>query len=140
VVNGYYVATFTTKSPNGRKDARSVALRRHRGRFIRLRPFQRKDPCAFVRNARLRSPVFGGLSNSRAVLSFRVAERANVRIVVRRGRRVVRRYKTRSFRAGRTHRKRLGIPARARRGAYRVELIARKPGHGSRVTVTGRKL
>jgi hypothetical protein len=138
VRDGYYIATFAARSPNGRRDVRSVALRRDAGRFFQLRPFQRKNPCGIVSNARLISPFFGGRSRSPLTLAFRLRETANVRVIVRRGRRVVRRYKSRSFAAGRTHRRRLGIP-RGRSGEYTVVLRVSSPGHGSSVSLTGRK-
>jgi hypothetical protein len=140
VVDGYYIATFAARSPNGRRDVRSVALRRDGGRFFQLRPFQRRNPCGIVRDARLVSPFFGGISDSPLTLAFRLNETANVRIVVRRGRRVVKRYRSRSYRVGRTHRKRLNIPTALRGGEYSVVLRVTAPGHGSTVTVTGRKL
>jgi hypothetical protein len=53
---------------------------------------------------------------------------------------VAKRFKAKSYRAGRTHRKRIKLRSSARRGNYRVVLKVTKPGHGSQVTVTGRKL
>jgi hypothetical protein len=117
-----------------------VALRRDAGRFFQLRPFQRKNPCGLVSDARLVSPFFGGQLDVPLRLAFRLRETANVRIIVRRGRRVVKRYKSKSYRSGRTHRKRLNIPTGLRGGEYSVVLRVSSPGHGSTVTVTGRKL
>jgi hypothetical protein len=140
IANGYYVAEFTTTTASGRTERRRVALRRSAGRFLPLRTFERTIPCGFVQQAGLVQPVFGGSRNARATLSFRLSEAAAVDVEIRRGSRVVRRIRARSFAAGQTQRLNVSLPRSARRGEYTFTLRARTTGHTSSVTLVGRKL
>ena len=115
-------------------------MRRTAGRFLPLRTFERTSPCGFVRQAGLVQPVFGGTRDARATLSFRLNEAAAVDVEIRRGSRVVRRIRARSFAAGRTQRINVSLPRAARRGEYTFTLRARTQGRTSSVTVVGRKL
>jgi hypothetical protein len=125
--NGFYVARFTTKAPNGSTDFRHVALRRKRGRFYRVPYFDRRASCELVKYATLGRPVFGGKKRRPLKLTFRLRKAATVEVVVRRGGKVVKRYKAKTYRPGKqTLRVKLG--RRAKRGTYRVGVKATRPG------------
>jgi hypothetical protein len=137
---GYYFAKFATKAPNGQTDTRRVGLRRTANRFFRLRAFDRREACSLVREMRLKSPVFGGTANRRMKLAFRLEESSRARIVVRRKGKVVKRFKAKNYRGGRTHRKGIKLPPGAKGGEYQVVLKATHPGRAVNVVITGRKV
>ena len=69
-------------------------------------------------------PVFGGAPRARALgISVRLTESRRAELVVRRGRRVVKRFRARTLAAGRTHRFRLS-PRGLTAGKYRITLRA----------------
>jgi hypothetical protein len=136
VRNGYYVARFTSRAPNGKRDVRRIALRRSRGRFRRLGRVERIEPCHLLSSFKLRSAVFGSRRALRA--TFRLRETSRVTIEVRRGGRVFKRFRG-NFRAGRTHRIRFAR-RKLRVGDYRVRLRARHPGKTTTSTLVARRL
>jgi dienelactone hydrolase len=102
-------------------------LRRAGGRFARRGTFRTIAGCGTIRDATLARPVFGGRGLKPLDVRFRLNTGARVAVTVRRGKRVVRRYRARSHSPGRTIR--LRLPARGRaRGAYRVTIVARPVG------------
>jgi hypothetical protein len=128
--NGYYVARFRVRAPDGTTDVRRVAVRRVRGRFRRVPAFEAHRGCGLVESFALAQPVF----RRSLRMTFRLGESANVSVEVRRGRRVVKRFPARMYAAGRTHRLRVA----ARRGAHRVTLKAERPGRSSTLTLRAR--
>jgi hypothetical protein len=134
--DGYYVARFTTRAPNGKREARNVALRRADGRFRRLGRVERVRPCTLLSLYRLGSSVWG--SQRALKIAFRLRESSSVRIdISHRGRRVKRFRGT--YAAGRTHRLEFGR-RRAKLGDYRVTLRARHPGKTSQSSLVSRRL
>ena len=133
---GYYVVGFRTRARDGSTDVRRVAVRRSRGRFRRAPALERHGACSVVQSFALSRPVFGGAPRPRALrISLRLAESRRAAVVVRRGRRVVKRFPPRTLAAGRVHRLRLSARGLAR-GKYRIVLRA-----GDAVaTLTARRL
>ncbi|MBA3358814.1 MAG: hypothetical protein H0U20_05100, partial [Thermoleophilaceae bacterium] len=87
---------------------------------------------------RLSGSTFGANKRRLAAL-FRVRRRSRVSVVVRRGGRVVRRLRTRSFAARRPFR--LAIPSKGlRRGDYRVTVTARSGSERVTRTLVSRRL
>ena len=126
---GTYVARFRA----GRQ-RRLVVLRKRRGRLARRPTYARPKGCDFLSALRLSAPAF----TKRGVrIRYRLAQPARVSIVVRRGRRVVKRFRTRRRAPGRTHRLRL---RGARRGIYRVSIVARGATRTVRATVAAERL
>ena len=102
-------------------------LRRANGRFARRGTFRTLAGCGTIRDATLARPVFGGRAGKPLDIRFRLNTPARVEVVVRRGKRTVRRFRARLRQAGRTFK--LRLPASAtRHGAHRVTITARPVG------------
>ena len=121
--DGYLFVRFRVPAAGGTDVRRSVLIRRH-GRFRRGPSFYRRASCATLAQFKLERPVFGGRRTRALGIAYRVATRSRVSVVVRRGRRVVRRFRARTQRPGRTVRLRLGA-RKLRRGRYRVRITVR---------------
>jgi hypothetical protein len=134
VRDGIYIVRFTKRLARGRVDVRRVVLERRRGRWRRLPDYYRRVSCGRLSSFKLTRPVFGGTTRRSLGIAFRVSTRSRVGIVVLRGRRVVKRFRTSSRAPRRTHRLRLS-PRGLRRGAYRVRLTVR-PARGEPLTAT----
>ncbi len=119
--DGFLYARLQIRDERGRTDTRRIALRRRGGRFA-LRPtFYRATSCATLTSFKLERPVFGGRRSRSLGISYRLARAGRVTIEVRRGPRVVRRFRTATRAANVTHRLRLGARG-LRRGRYEVRL------------------
>jgi hypothetical protein len=100
--------------------------RRAGGRFVRRGTFRTLAGCGTIRDATLARPVFGGRGGGRSLrIRFRLNTAARVEVTVRRGKRVVRRFRARNRRPGRTIR--MSVPGHPR-GAHRVTITARPVG------------
>jgi hypothetical protein len=139
VRNGYYVVRFAVRAPNGSTDFRRVAFRRAKGRFKRLPPYSRGTQCSLVNTFKLERPVFGGTKRRSLGIAFRLGRAARVTVTVTRKGKRVKRFKQRSYNAGRTYRLRLGAKGR-KRGLYRVTLRARRPAAAATHRLSARKL
>ena len=137
--NGFYSARFRVKAPNGGTDVRHVALRRKRGRFYVLKPFDRRDTCELIKLYSLRRPVFGGKPRKAVKLTFKLARAATVEITVRRGNRVVKRIRPTSYTAGKK-RVVIRLSRKAKRGTYRFGIKATRPGQVTGFTLHSRYL
>jgi hypothetical protein len=92
-----------------------------------------------VRELGLSSPVLGGRRRPLGV-RYRLDRAARVTIALKRGRRTVRRLRTRRVRGERTYRVRFGA-RRLRRGRYRVVLVVRSlGGRRARASVAASRL
>jgi hypothetical protein len=140
--DGIYVARFTARGANGQKDSRRVALLRRNGRFSLLPSYSGRDGCGAIRSFKLERPVFGGSTNRALNLSFRVGAQSTASVTVRRGNRVVRTSRARSYAPGRTHRLRFTVKrATFPRGRYRVTLTVRDAaGRVTRQTLTSQRI
>jgi acyl-homoserine-lactone acylase len=120
---GRYYARFRIRSESGKLDDRHVAFTVGRRRVSRGPRFRRADGCGTLRRFGLARPTFGRRGSSLGIF-YRLGRRARVSVTVRRGRRVVRRFRTRGRRANRTHTLRLRSRG-LRRGRYRVRIVVR---------------
>jgi hypothetical protein len=138
--DGFYVVRYTARLAGRRTDVRRLALQRVHGRF-RARPdYYRHAGCGELVSFKLTRPVFGGRGRRALGISYRLARNAVVSLTVLRGRRVVKRGRTATRRAGVTHRLRLAS-AGLRRGDYRVRLTIARPGaRPVTATLTSRRL
>jgi hypothetical protein len=122
------------------KDVRRTTLRRKDGRFRRAKSFYRRASCATLAQFKLERPVFGGRTNRSLGIAYRVGTRARVSVVVRRGKKVVRRFRTRSERPGETVRLRLA-GEKLRRGRHRVTITVRpQRGVTTRASLSAQRL
>ena len=127
---GRYGARFSILSESGKLDTRRVAFRIRRGRVVRAARYDRRAGCGMVARFALSRPAF-----RRALLvAYRVNRRARVSLALLRGRRVVRRYRTRVRRDGRLYRVRVNGRG-LRRGAYRFRLTVRAGKRRARSTL-----
>ena len=115
--------------------SRRIAFTVRRGRVRLLPAFERVAPCGPLRRLKLTGPVFGGKRGALGI-AYRFGERARVDIRVMRGSKVVRR--VRGFRRARVEH-RLRLPARSRRGTYRVVLTVTGPSGTVRQVVSARR-
>ena len=99
----------------------------------------RRQSCALLDSLRVRRSVFGSKRKRPLVALFRLAEDASVTVEVRRRGKLVKRFASRMYAAGRTHRLRLGSRRRPR-GDYQVVLTAVRTGKTDSATVTARRL
>jgi hypothetical protein len=137
VIDGYYVARLQV--PVGRSsDQRQLGLRRSGGRFRSLPPFVRNPVCAALSGFGLNRPVFGGSNNRGLVVYYRLHRTSRVTITLKRGKRVVKRFRAATQRQGPYRR---GISARRLRvGVYQVVLTATSGGKTTRAKLTARRL
>jgi hypothetical protein len=120
VGDGFYVARFRLAG-----ETRELALRRLHGHWTRRPAFARRSACSAVRRFALGRPVFGGSRGTPLRITFRLATPRRATVTVRRGGKVVKR-----FRGTRTHY--TLRPRGLRRGDYRVTLAGE--------TLTARRL
>ncbi|MEO8687950.1 MAG: glucodextranase DOMON-like domain-containing protein [Solirubrobacteraceae bacterium] len=129
---------YTVRLRSG-SDVREVVLSRRGGRFHR-RPASSRRRCGTLRSFALGLPVFGGTRGKRLAVSYRLGSARTARVTVLRGTHVVKRFKARSRRAGRTYRLKL-VPRKLKRATYRVRLtLTRRGTKPRRVTLAARRL
>ena len=128
--DGHYLVRFFAATPQGIPDSRRVALMRRNGKFRKLGRHERRDTCGLLRRWKLYRPVFGGRTGKPLVMSFRFAEDTRASLVVRRGRRVVKRFREQTYTGGVLHRKRLSrkLTRRLKRGRYNATIQYRRGG------------
>ena len=139
VANGIYFVRYRMKVGAG-TDTRRHVLQRRKGRWSKRPNFYGKASCGIFRSLKLRSAAIGGTTNVPLRIAYRMAQASRVTVTVQRGKRVVRRYKARSVKPGRTVRLQVPTRATARRGDYRVRVVAERSGRTVRATLTTRRL
>jgi hypothetical protein len=140
VRDGFYFARFRMRAPYGAvRDTRRVALRRSHGRFSVRPRFDRPESCATLKLFKLDAPAFGGSRNRALRVAYRLTRQARVTLTVLRGKRVVRRYGTRTRAANRTFRTRFASRGRPR-GDYRFRLQVVRGKSRTTVTLASRNV
>ena len=137
--SGFYVARFRSVMPNGQFEYRRFALERRGGRFRPRRSYYRRDSCGALRSFKLERPVFGGRTNRALNAAFRLGAEARVSVVVTVGRRVVKRFRARTYAPGRTHRLRI-VPSVRRRSDHKVRITVTSGGRTTSSSLTARRL
>ncbi|HEV2755653.1 MAG TPA: M28 family peptidase, partial [Actinomycetota bacterium] len=138
LTNGFYFARFMTGNAEDH-DIRRVTLIRSKGRFRVVRPHYRRSTCGVLRSFKLSSPAFGGRNRKRLGVAYRLGGEARVSVVVRRGKKVIRRFRARNRSAAVVHRLSLR-PRGLRRGTHRVTVTVVAAGRTTRSTLYSRKL
>ena len=139
VTDGYYIVRYRTSTGGSSRDIRRLALRRVGGRFGNRPDYYGREGCGTIQSAKLERPVFGGRRNGDLGIAFRLLRSASVDVEVRRGNRLVRRYRLGRPRLSTTRRLRFDAEGRPR-GDYRVRIIARRNGQTVVRTLVARRL
>lgn len=121
--DAYYVLRFRGRDADGRLTSRHIALRRIAGRFHTMHTFERRRACGALASFALDGSLFGGRLAKPLDVTFTLFEKATIGVEVRRGARVVRRARSRSFAAGVHHLRFSALGLRA--GDYSVRLKVR---------------
>jgi hypothetical protein len=130
---------FRVRAGVGTDVRRSVLVRRN-GRFKRRPAFYRRASCATLAQFKLERPVFGGRRNRALGIAYRVATRSRVTVVVRRGKKVVRRFRARTDRPRETVRLRLASE-KLRRGRHRIQITVQpERGVATRASLYAQRL
>lgn len=140
VRDGLYSVRYKTRTASGGSEFRRVVLERKNGRFTTRPDHYRRTTCDVLSSFKLERPAFGGPSNRKLGIAFRLASGANVTVSVTKGKRTVKRFKAVTVGGGRTVR--LSMSARGmRRGDYKVRAVVTRSG-GEKVssTLTSKRL
>lgn len=142
VSDGVFVVRFRVAVAGGRRDVVRVAVRRSRGRFVRLRSYNRRDSCGLVGKFKLSRPVFGGRRVRPLGIAYQLSRPGRAQVTVMRPRgRVVRRFAPTQVAAAKTQRLSLSARGRGRgRGAYRIQLKITRAGKTTTHTLTANRL
>jgi hypothetical protein len=135
---GTYFARFMT-GPAEDADIRRVTLVRSKGRFQVVKPHYRRSTCGVLRTFKLSSPAFGGKNKRKLGIAYRLAGEGRVGVVVRRGNKVIRRFRTVNRAGNVVHRLSLR-PRGLKRGVYKVTVTVAAEGRTTRSTLHSRKL
>ena len=139
VRDGIFMVRFRLKVSNGLIDNRRIDQVRKQGRFSTRPPHYGREGCTLINSFKLERPVFGGTTRTSLGIAYRLPNTAKVTVTVKRGRKVVKRYKAVTRRGDRTHRLRFSQKGRPR-GDYKVTLRARRGARTQTRTLTSRKL
>jgi hypothetical protein len=121
ISDGYLFVRYSMRLGGARHDIRRVVLRRSHGRFTKRPDYYRRPSCDILASYKLGRPVFGGRRTRPLTASFRLTRASTATLRITRGKKVVKRYKAKAYKAGRTYR--FSLPARGqRRGDYKVRL------------------
>jgi hypothetical protein len=120
-------------------DTRRTVLRRSKGRFAKRPPFHRRSTCGTLESFKLQRAVFGGTRRVPLRIAYRLKRRASVKVRVLRGKKVVKSFKARTAKGGKTVRLRYPASA-ARRGDHRVRITVTRGSRRTVATLTSRRL
>ena len=130
---------FRLRESSGLIDTRRLDRQRSGGRWSARPAHYGREGCTLLRSYKLRAPGVRRHGPEVAGHLLPAARPARVTVTVRRGKKVVRRYKAATKAPGRTHRLRFAQKKRAR-GDYKVTVRAQRSGSTVQRTLTSRKL
>ena len=139
VRDGIFMVRFRLRESNGQIDARRLDRQRTGASWSNRPAHYGREGCTLLRSYKLERPVFGGTGRKSLGIAYRLLDTARVSVTVKRGKRVVKRYRTATKAAGRTHRVRFSQKNRPR-GDYKVTVRAARGGRTVQRTLTSRKL
>jgi hypothetical protein len=137
--DGWYAVQATAHVTGARTVVRSDTFHRIHGHFLRRADFYGKARCGDLASFHLSSPVFGGPSGRALTASYRVGRAGSVSVVLFKGRKVIRRFRSVQAKPGQTYSLRIapsGLPA----AAYTVRAKLSRPGGGDTATLLSRRL
>ena len=117
--DGWYAVQATAHVTGARTVVRSDTFHRIHGHFLRRADFYGKARCGDLASFHLSSPVFGGPSGSALTASYRVGRAGSVSVVLFKGRKVIRRFRSVQAKPGQTYSLRIA-PSGLSAGAYTV--------------------
>ena len=123
--------------PGRGTDTRRFSLARKNGHFTVRPAFKTPVTCGLLRKAELNSNAFGGSRNAPLGISFRLGEAAQLTAVVKRGQKVVKTFKRKTYQANRNTTLRLKAP---KRGSYTVTLTATRAQAQATATLTAKRV
>ena len=95
VRDGIFMVRFRLKVSNGLIDNRRIDQVRKKGRFSKRPPHYGREGCTLINSFKLERPVFGGTNRKSLGIAYRLLNTAKVTVTVKRGKKVVKRYKAR---------------------------------------------
>jgi photosystem II stability/assembly factor-like uncharacterized protein len=139
VSDGIYMVRFRLRESNGLVDTRRIDRQRAGGAWSSRPAHYGREGCTLLRAYKLERPAFGGTTRKPLGISYRLLETATVTVTVKRGPKVVKRYKAVTASPDTTHRLRFAQTGRPR-GDYKVTVTAVKGNRRQARTLTSRKL
>ena len=94
VTDGIFMVRFRLRESSGLVDTRRIDRARTGGRWSDRPAHYGREGCTLLRSYKLERPAFGGTMRRSLGISYRLLEQARVTVTVRRGRTVVKRYRT----------------------------------------------
>ncbi|HEX6458813.1 MAG TPA: hypothetical protein VF032_07845 [Thermoleophilaceae bacterium] len=137
--DGWYAVQAVARAPGTQTATRSDTFHRSHGRFLRRADFYGSTRCGDISSFHLSSPVFGGANGRKLTATYRVSRPAPVSVVLFRGRKVIRRFRTLHAVPRKTYRLRIA-PRGLRKGAYTLRVKLSRPGGGDTRTLLSRRL
>jgi len=139
VRDGIFMVRFRLRESSGLIDNRRIDRERKGARWTARPAHYGREGCTLLRSYKLERPVFGGTNRKSLGIAYRLLERARVTVTVKRGKKVVKRFKAATKAGGRTHRVRFAQKNRPR-GDYKVTVRAVRGKRKQSRTLTSRKL
>ena len=137
--DGIYFVRYRVRGAAGKIDTRRHVVQRRNGKWRKRPPHFRRGSCDLVPSFKLTFPTFGGTTNRTLGISYRLSTKARVSVTVKRGKQVVRKYRTVRRKAGKRFVLRLPAAGLAR-GDYRVKLVAKAGKRKVRSKLVARRL
>jgi len=109
------------------------------GKFFRRADFYGRVRCGDLRSFHLSSPVFGGTTRRSLTATYRVGRAGNLSVVLFKGRKVIRRFRTVHAVTGKTYRVHIR-PRGLKVGSYTVRVKLSRTGGGDTRTLLSRRL
>jgi hypothetical protein len=138
VGDGYFFVRYRTRFGKLVDTRRTVLVRRH-GRFHRRPSFHRRSSCGTLESYKLERAVFGGTRSVPLRIAYRLRRRATIKVRVLRGKKVVKTFKARKRRGGKTFRLRYPAAGAPRRD-HRVRITVTRGKRRIVATLTSRRL
>jgi photosystem II stability/assembly factor-like uncharacterized protein len=137
--NGWYAVQASASSPGVTAITRSDTFHVAHGTFFRRADFYGKARCGDLSAFHLSSPVFGGTTRRSLTATYRVGRAGNVSVVLFKGRKVIKRFRTVHAVTGKTYRVHIR-PRGLKVGAYTVRVKLSRTGGGDTRTLLSRRL
>jgi hypothetical protein len=137
--SGWYAVQATASVPGSTTVTRSDTFHVVHGKFFRRADFYGRAHCGDLSAFHLSSPVFGGTTGRSLTATYRVGRAGNVSVVLFKGRKVIRRFRTVHAVTGKTYHLRIR-PRGLKVGAYTVRVKLSRTGGGDTRTLLSRRL